>query len=111
MFREDWLERVIQEIADLLAGALDLAHRGEHEAALEQIERGYARLLGPQRELLGLVDGASLATLLGDAEKTRALARLLQAEATVHQARGDARAARRAEALAEGLSAAASHVA
>jgi hypothetical protein len=78
---------------------------GDLPAARAEINDGYATLLGPQSELLRMLDPVSAARLIGDSRKVEALARLTSAEAALAADAGNKQAENdllaRAKSLAE----------
>ena len=96
MFRDDYIERLIDQIATLLADMAGFQRSGDDRGVLDEADRGYAMLLGPQRQFLDMVDGASLASLMGgDPRRTRALAQVVHREAKARESLGDTGKARR----------------
>ena len=107
MFRYDYIKRVIEQFAEMLAGIVGLKRQGKYEAALEEVAATYAALK-VDRKLLELIDSRSLASTLGPPEKLRAVVRLMIEEGEIHLLRGEAALARRrfrraSELLAIGL--------
>lgn len=80
MQRYDFLERLIQQIAEAIARIAGLSRQGRSEEALLVVEQTY-RGLGVDPEALRRLDSRSLAMLQGPPEKLRALARLCELEA------------------------------
>ncbi len=94
VFRDDYLLRQIHELSAAIERAFDHHAAGDVEAGLEELRQAMDALLGPNRSLVDTLDLASVGALLG-ADKMRSMARLRAAEATLHEASGDARAHRR----------------
>ncbi len=90
VFRDDFLLRQIQQAIDAIERAFFNRDRGDYDAADADIERGYSALLEHNRTFLGAIDDASLARLVGDPDKLRALARLCRADGDLRAERGDA---------------------
>lgn len=105
MLRRDYLERMIQQLADTIARALKRAKDGEHDEAMRDIDALYDRSVGLPRRLLERLELDSVRSMLvGD--KLAALVLLLEAEAELRQLRDDSASAaaceRRALALRQG---------
>jgi len=79
VFQDDWLQRQIQQIADAIAHIAG-ASAGATEEVDDLLDDAYGKLLGPHREFLNAVDPATLAHLLGDPARIRALAELTALE-------------------------------
>ena len=90
--QHDYVLRLIEQIAAVLARARKMRDEGEYEPALAELERAAAEILGPTGSLLGRVDAATAAQLLGDWRRLGAWARLLAEEAEVREAQGHAAA-------------------
>lgn len=93
MLRDDWFMRQLHEAADAIARAFDNQIAGRFDDALEVLDEGWNGLLANDRTIFEMVDDATAATLLGDARRVRAAARLAQAEGEVLAARGEPGAA------------------
>ena len=102
MFQRDYILRVIQQVAQAVARAMGLLAQRKPEEAEAQLNTGYGAL-GMDRELLLLLDAATVARQLGDEVKGGAAATLLLCDAEVQHARGDARAGLRRLRAARGL--------
>jgi thiamine pyrophosphate-dependent acetolactate synthase large subunit-like protein len=89
MFQRDYIMRAVQQAAEALARALRLAMQKEPEQAEQALGEGYAAL-GIDRELLLVLDAATLTRQLGDDEKIEMAVRLLLGEAEVALAKGAA---------------------
>ncbi|MBX3218426.1 MAG: hypothetical protein KF850_40850 [Labilithrix sp.] len=88
MLRRDYLERMIQQLADTLARAVGLAKEGKHEEAARDVDSLYDRNVGLPRRMLERLDLGSVRSMLGG-EKLAALVLLLEAEAELRRLRGD----------------------
>ncbi|HXX30500.1 MAG TPA: hypothetical protein VEJ89_07265 [Myxococcaceae bacterium] len=86
--RTDWLERLIQQLAQVLARALGLRARGEEEQALEEIHRATAELLGIPRAMLLSLDPRSALEALGQPRLRTAALRLLDEEESILRGQG-----------------------
>lgn len=81
--QEDFLLRELRKIAAMIARAMGFRATGDLPAARTEINDAYTTLLGPQSDLLRMLDPASAARLIGDFRKVEALARLTSAEAAL----------------------------
>jgi hypothetical protein len=88
MIREDYLMRLIRQMAEAIARIVKLRDAGKVEEALTGIERLYDDL-GIPRDLIPVVDSTTLAGMLGRGEKIRAAAMLLWEEGHLYKAKGD----------------------
>ncbi|MFT3693102.1 MAG: hypothetical protein QM831_08165 [Kofleriaceae bacterium] len=89
MLRDDYLNRMIRQLAEFLARISGAASAGKTESALDEASRAWQDLLDVPRDLVDRLDGPTLARLLADPAKMRAGAELLAAEARVHRQKGD----------------------
>lgn len=89
MFREDYLIRLIRQVAEALRRIMGLRQRGQYHEALTASGALYDELTTVPREISDALDTASFARLLGTAEKMRALALLFWEEARIFEASGD----------------------
>lgn len=89
MFREDYLIRLIQQVAEALRRIMGLRQRGDYQAALTASGELYDDLTTVPRPISDSLDSRTFATLLGTADKIRALALLFWEEARIHEAKGD----------------------
>ena len=94
MFQRDYIMRAVQQAAEALARALKLLLKKKDDEAEQALAEGYAAI-GIDRELLLLLDPASLRSQLADDSKVAMAARLLVGDAEVQQARGDSKGALR----------------
>lgn len=86
--KSDYLERLIQQLAELVRALLGLRQRPPEEA--QQTLADAARsLLGMEYAVLLGVDATSAAQLLGDALRIEVLARLVEEDALLLESRGD----------------------
>jgi len=92
MYREDYLMRMIRQLAEALARIAGLRKAGDLRQALDAVDRLYDEL-GIPRELVDVVDTPTLAGMLGRPDKIRAAAMLLWEEGHLYKAKGDPLAA------------------
>ena len=88
MLRDDYLMRLIHQLAQFLARIAGFNRRREYQSALDEARRAWDELDIPH-ELVDRLDGAALADLLRDPAKMRAAAELLAEEAVALAATGD----------------------
>ncbi len=102
MLREDYLERMIRQLAQALARILGLRRRGETQAALEELDGAVATVAGLDPRAVEASDPAVLAALLRAPDRLVALGRLLAERAGIEDDRGlsERAQATRARALA-----------
>lgn len=89
MIKKDFVERMIQQIADAIARLLKLKVDGNHGEALAVVRSVCQEAFGLEYEMLVGVDATSAASLLGTPLKVRKLAELVRAEAEVLEAAGE----------------------
>ena len=89
MFREDYILRLIKQLADFVARIAGYRQAGELERAQAEIERARDELLGLPPGLIDAVDTATLVDLLRHPDKLRAAAQLFWEEGLVLRARRD----------------------
>jgi hypothetical protein len=99
--RQDYIERLIAQIADAIAHILGLAKSGRPEEAEHALTATWSSVLGLRRADVDHLDASTLRALLG--EKRLAAASLLDAEADLRRSRGDLPSASRLSALAASL--------
>lgn len=87
---DDYLLRTIEEFNKFVARIVKALREQEEQVAESEIAGAYEALLGGDRVFLGMVDAATLANLLGSADKVRVLARLSALEARLVASQGDA---------------------
>lgn len=99
MYSEDYLLRMFEQMADMLAhavGAGPIAHimqlnrRGAHEDALAAIERVWDELFTGPRGMIDAVDARTIAAMLRHPAKLRLAAQLLAEEARARAGLGEA---------------------
>jgi hypothetical protein len=93
VFRQDYIKRLIDQLADFVARVSRLMAEGrlpEADAELVQAEQQLGLPLGSER-----LDARSLALLLGDGDRVVLLAILLEQKALLAERRGDSSQASR----------------
>lgn len=88
MIERDYLMRMIAQLAAVLAKILFAKKSQNYAEALLLTQNAYAQLLGLNGELVEKMEAATLTLLLGDKEKIKALATLLQEEGEVLHLQG-----------------------
>lgn len=86
----DWVMRLVQQLAQFIARALKLADASKRDEAIELLREGCAGQLGMEYDVLAMLDAPAAVDLLGDAQRARAFADLLDAMAEVERRGGDA---------------------
>jgi hypothetical protein len=90
----DYVMRMVQQLAKLLAALLKLKTEKKYDEATEAIAGACGDLLGLDFGALALVDSQSGAGLLGNVARVRTFARLLEELSDIHASQGDAPKAR-----------------
>jgi len=93
VFREDYLLRLIDQLAVFLCNVSGLNNLGEHEKALAEADQAWSRLLEGGRVLVDAFDTPTLAAMLRDPAKLRVAAQLLQEEGRALAGAGDPQSA------------------
>jgi hypothetical protein len=89
MQREDYIFRLIRQLAEALAKITGLRDQREYKRALAATEDAWEGLVGHPRSLVDVVDTPTLARLLGEPSKMRVAAKLLWEEGKTLAASGD----------------------
>ncbi len=89
MFREDYIHRLIRQLADALAKLAGLRKAGDFEAALDGCARTWDDLLDVPRELVDVTDTPTLAGMLREPDKIRVAAKILVEEGHALKGKGD----------------------
>ena len=89
MFREDYVMRLIRQVAEFVRRMVKRSEDGDYDGALAEADRAYSDLLGMPPKLADRLDSATMASLLGTADRIRAGARLSWEEGHVYKARRD----------------------
>ncbi len=98
MFQEDYILRMVQQLAGAIARIAGLNQRAEHAEALAEANRAWGELLGGiPPELAGSVDSRTLAGMLRQPARILLASQILGEQARALAGQGDAAgAARRA---------------
>jgi len=83
MIERDYLMRMISQLSAVLARILFAKNAQNYAEALRITQNAYDQLFGLNGELVKHLDAATLARLLGDKEKIKALAGLLREEGEI----------------------------
>jgi hypothetical protein len=94
MFRRDYILRLIEQVAQSITRAFGFLAKKQPEEAQRLLDAGYGAL-GIDRELLCVLDGASVRTHLAEEEKLALAVQLLLCDAQLKREAQDDRAARR----------------
>jgi hypothetical protein len=89
MLREDYVMRLIRQVAEFVRAMVRRADKGDYIGALEEADRAYADLFGMPPGLADRLDSATMASLLGTPERIRAAAKLSLHEGHIHKAMRD----------------------
>ncbi len=89
MFEDDFILRAVKQAAVMVARALGLKQAGQQEEAQQTLGEAYDELLGPSREFLDSVDGATLYRLVANVEVARALAAACALDAGLREQAGE----------------------
>jgi hypothetical protein len=95
LFRQDYILRLIEEAAAALARAFAALAGKKYDLALVELARAFSAASKLDRRSFDALDTRTVARLLGSPEQIRMVARILAAEADVHEQLGNALAARR----------------
>jgi hypothetical protein len=102
LFQRDYILRLVQQVAQVLARAMGLIAERKLPDADAELASGYGAL-GLDRELVGVLDATGLARLLGDDDRIAAAVRLIAGDARLRLAQGEPRRAARLLRSARGL--------
>lgn len=86
---QDYILRMIRQLAQAIARIVGLRESGKPEQALQAVQETSDALLGPLAPMLPRLDAKSAAALIGNPEKLEAIVRLLSEEAAIHKAMGN----------------------
>ncbi|MFQ5675336.1 MAG: DUF6483 family protein [bacterium] len=94
MLQRDYIMRLIEQLSGVIARLVFAKQAKNFDEALQIARTAYDELFGLSGEMVHELDAATLAQLVNDKEKTRALAKLLLEEGEVLVAKGHAEAGR-----------------
>jgi hypothetical protein len=89
MFRQDYILRMIEQLADFLARMAGHNRKREFDKTIEEASRAWTDVLDVPRELVDVLDTPTLAAMLREPDKMRAAAQLLVEEARAIAGKGD----------------------
>jgi len=84
----DWVMRLVQQLAQFIARALQLAGEKKRDEALAVLREGCAAQLGMEYEVLSMLDGVAAVELLGEPSRALAFAQVVHTMAAVEQRSG-----------------------
>jgi hypothetical protein len=89
--QRDYIERMIQQVAQAFAQILELVRAGDLDPALIVVHKTCDLVLGPMRPVVERVDAASAVDLVGkyELDRLRMYAALLGEEGAIHERRGE----------------------
>ena len=77
--------RMVQQLTAAVARLFQLKQQEKYDQALQEVEKAYGDLLGLNAQIISMFDAATLAPLLGHAEKMKTLATLFFEQAELHR--------------------------
>ena len=89
MLRDDYIIRLIRQLADFVARIAGLRRAGQFDQALVESGRAFDELFDIPRDILDAVDTPGLASMLRTPEKLRVAAQLFWEEGRIHQGKRD----------------------
>jgi tetratricopeptide (TPR) repeat protein len=89
MFRQDYLLRMIDQLAAFIAHVTGFNNKGEHDKALAAAEQSWGALIDASLELIHAVDAPTLAGMLREPARIRAAAQLFYEEGRALAGKGD----------------------
>jgi len=89
VFREDYILRLIQQLADFIARIAGFNQQGEYDKALASADQAWGKLIDAPRDLIDAVDTPTLAGMLREPAKIRAAAQLFYEEGRALAGKGD----------------------
>lgn len=91
--RKDWILRMIQEIAQMVARLIGRKLEGDLDGALREGDTAIGRLLGPMAGVAPRVDSVTAAHMVAEPEVIAAWARVVHEQADVWRLKGEAETA------------------
>ena len=95
MFERDYVMRAVKQVAAALARVLRLRQQNKEEEADRELDELYRGLVPFDRELLDMLDPATLAGMIREPERVAAVCHVLAFEADAAEQRGDLARAQR----------------
>ena len=95
MLRQDYILRLIEQAAAALARAFAALAGKQYDMALAELSQAFNAASKLDRRSFDALDTRTVARLLGSPEQLRMVARVLAAEAEVHEQQGNRLTARR----------------
>jgi len=89
MIERDYLMRMVQQLAAVVARSFKLKEQEQYDQAEQEIEKAFGELLGMDAHLVNLFDPATLAQLVGDTEKVKVLSTLVFEQGELHRLQGE----------------------
>lgn len=90
MFRDDYIIRLIKQLAAVVARLVGKREVGDYDGALTEVGKAWDDLIGqPPRELVDLVDSHTFAAMLKEPARMRVAARLLIEEGKSYAGKGN----------------------
>jgi hypothetical protein len=90
MLRDDYLIRLIKQLAQALARIVGRRKKGDFDGALDEAGKAWDDLIGqPPRDLVDVLDTHTLADMLKDPARMRAAAQLLTEEGKAYAGKQD----------------------
>ena len=89
MFREDYIIRLIKQLAHFLARIVGKRAAKDYEGAIRECAKAWDERIGHPRELVDVLDTPTLASMLREPERMRAAAQLLVEEGRSLAGKGD----------------------
>ena len=87
--KKDYILRMIQEIARMIAALVGLKREGRYDEALAEARTATGKLLGPLGDLAPRLDSVTAAHMVADPDVLAAWAELVAEEADVHRLMGN----------------------
>jgi hypothetical protein len=91
MIQRDYIERLIEQCAEVLRRALQLRRSRELQPALRMVRDAQGEMLGPLRQLVEQLEASSAVDVVGRSQldRIRLYAALVGEEGMIHKAQGD----------------------
>ncbi len=87
MIERDYILRMTQQLAAVVARLFKLKEQEHYDQAQQEVEKAFGELLGMEAQIAMRFETATLAQLLGNFEKMKALATLFFEQAELHRLR------------------------